>query len=189
MSTPNKIHVIGIGDDGLDGVTSHARALIEGADLLLGAEPTLALVPTKGAARQPIASNLAETVSQIQRAGNKKVVILASGDPLFYGVARYLCDKLGKDRFEVIPHVSSMQLAFARVKESWEDAYLTNLGNHDIEAVLEKIRIADKVGLFTSERYTPAAVARRWSIAALITSSRTFAKTWVRPTSASHKAN
>ncbi len=87
-------------------------------------------------------------------------MILASGDPLFYGVARYLCDKLGKDRFEVIPHVSSMQLAFARVKESWEDAYLTNLGNHDIEAVLEKIRIADKVGLFTSERYTPAAVAR-----------------------------
>jgi precorrin-6Y C5,15-methyltransferase (decarboxylating) len=160
LSTPNKIHIIGIGDDGLEGVTSHARALIEAADLVLGADSTLALVPSKGAARQPIASNLADTLGQIQRAANKKVVILASGDPLFYGVARYLCDKLGKERFEVIPHVSSMQLAFARVKESWEDAYLTNLGNHDIEAVLEKIRIADKVGLFTSERYTPAAVAQ-----------------------------
>ena len=58
--------------------------------------------------------------------------MLASGDPLFYGVARYLCDKLGKDRFEVVPHVSSMQLAFARVKESWEDAYLTNLASHPL---------------------------------------------------------
>ncbi len=52
-------------------------------------------------------------------------VLLASGDPLFYGTARFLCDRLGKDRFEVLPHVSSMQLAFARVKESWDEAYLT----------------------------------------------------------------
>ena len=54
-------------------------------------------------------------------------VLVSGGDPLFYGVARYLCDRLGKDQFEVVPHVSSMQLAFARVKESWEDAYLTSL--------------------------------------------------------------
>ena len=46
------------------------------------------------------------------------MAIVASGDPLFYGVARYLCDRLGKERFEVLPHVSSMQLAFARVKET-----------------------------------------------------------------------
>jgi precorrin-6Y C5,15-methyltransferase (decarboxylating) len=87
-------------------------------------------------------------------------VVLASGDPLFYGVARYLCDKLGKDRFEVLPHVSSMQLAFARVKESWEEAYLTNLANRPLEQVLEKIRVADKVGLFTSDAYPPKVVAK-----------------------------
>jgi precorrin-6Y C5,15-methyltransferase (decarboxylating) len=86
---------------------------------------------------------------------------LASGDPLFYGVARYLCDKLGKDRFEVVPHVSSMQLAFARVKESWEEAFLTNLANHPLESVLEKIRVADKVGLFTTDELPPGEVARR----------------------------
>jgi precorrin-6Y C5,15-methyltransferase (decarboxylating) len=53
-----------------------------------------------------------------------------------------------------------MQMAFARVKESWEDAFLTNLANHGIASVLEKIRVADKVGLFTSDEYPPAAVAR-----------------------------
>jgi precorrin-6Y C5,15-methyltransferase (decarboxylating) len=160
LKPAGKIHIIGIGDDGLDGVTAHARSLIERADLLLGAESTLALVPGKGKSRLAVGANLQEAIDRISAAKDQAIVILASGDPLFYGVARYLCDKLGKDRFEVIPHVSSMQMAFARVKESWEDAFLTNLANHNIESVLEKIRVADKVGLFTSDEFPPSAVAR-----------------------------
>src|SRR5438876_8439961 len=88
------------------------------------------------------------------------MVVVASGDPLFYGVARYLCDRLGKDHFEVLPHVSSMQLAFARIKESWEEAYLTNLATHSLETVLDRIRIAETVGLFTSETEDPPTIAR-----------------------------
>ncbi len=87
-------------------------------------------------------------------------VLISSGDPLFYGVARYLCDRLGKDVFEVVPHVSSMQLAFARIKESWEDAYLTNLAGRPIEAVIDRIRTAEKIGLFSSEECPPARLAR-----------------------------
>ncbi len=67
-------------------------------------------------------------------------------------MARYLCDRLGKDSFEVVPHVSSMQLAFARIKESWEDAYLTNLAGRPIEAVIDRIRTAEKVGLVLQRR-------------------------------------
>src|SRR5438876_1362971 len=87
------------------------------------------------------------------------MVVVASGDPLFYGVARYLCDRLGKDHFEVLPHVSSMQLAFARIKESWEEAYLTNLATHSLESVLDRIRTAETVGLFTSEDEDPPSIA------------------------------
>ena len=86
--------------------------------------------------------------------------MISSGDPLFYGVARYLCDRLGKDVFEVVPHVSSMQLAFARIKESWEDAYLTNLAGRPIEAVIDRIRTAEKIGLFSSEECPPARLAK-----------------------------
>src|SRR5258708_8575275 len=88
------------------------------------------------------------------------MVIVASGDPLFYGVARYLCEKLGKDRFEVLPHVSSMQLAFARVKETWEEAFLTNLATHSLESVLDRIRTAETVGIFTSATEDPPTIAR-----------------------------
>jgi precorrin-6B C5,15-methyltransferase / cobalt-precorrin-6B C5,C15-methyltransferase len=87
-------------------------------------------------------------------------VLVSSGDPLFYGVARYLCDRLGKDQFEVVPHVSSMQLAFARVKESWEDAYLTSLAGRPLEAIVDRIRTAERVGLFSSDELPPARLAQ-----------------------------
>jgi precorrin-6Y C5,15-methyltransferase (decarboxylating) len=120
----------------------------------------LAKLPKSSAERIALGSNLEDAVAKLGKSGEKSTVILASGDPLFYGVARYLCDKLGKDRFEVVPHVSSMQLAFARVKESWEEAFLTNLANHPLEQVVERIRTATKVGLFTTEQHPPAAVAK-----------------------------
>ena len=135
LAADEKIHIIGIGDDGLEGLTSRARQLVERAELLIGAEQALARVAPGRAERLPLGSNLDEAIDRISRGKNKRIIVLASGDPLFYGIARYLCDRLGKDRFEVVPHVSSMQMAFARVKESWEEAYLTNLANHSLEHV------------------------------------------------------
>jgi len=157
----NKIYIVGIGDDGLEGVTSTAKTLLEQADTVIGAANTLDRVKTLKATRFAVGNNPEEAVNLIRAQANKRIVVLASGDPLFYGVARYLCDKLGKERFEVVPHVSTMQLAFARVKESWEDAYLTNLANHSLDSVTEKIRVADTVGMFTSETYQPGDVALR----------------------------
>ncbi|MDZ4783533.1 MAG: precorrin-6y C5,15-methyltransferase (decarboxylating) subunit CbiE [Planctomycetia bacterium] len=155
-----KIHIIGIGDDGVAGLTNQARQLIDEADLLLGAEHTLALAPKSKAERFVLGANLDQAVARLSAAAQQRAVVLASGDPLFYGTARYLCERVGKDHFDVTPHVSSMQLAFARVKESWEEAYLTNLANHAFDAVIEKIRVAEKVGMFTSAAHTPAAVAK-----------------------------
>ncbi|HEY6565753.1 MAG TPA: precorrin-6y C5,15-methyltransferase (decarboxylating) subunit CbiE, partial [Pirellulaceae bacterium] len=83
------------------------------------------------------------------------------GDPLFYGIARFLCERLGKDRFNVVPHVSSMQLAFARVKESWDEAYLANLDSIAWPRALDKIRSCEKAGLFTTDTATPQEIARQ----------------------------
>src|SRR5207248_1953367 len=113
-----KVHIIGIGSDGLAGLTTRARQLLTEADLVLGSEHALGLVPELHAERFRIGLDLQEVVRTLEtHLGRRRLVVVASGDPLFYGVARYLCDRLGKDRFEVLPHVSSMQLAFARVKE------------------------------------------------------------------------
>jgi precorrin-6Y C5,15-methyltransferase (decarboxylating) len=160
LAAKEKVHVVGIGENGLDGLTAAARQLVEEAEILIGEDHTLDLVPESHAERLVVGTSLDLGVEQIEASPEKRIVVLASGDPLFYGVARYLCDRLGKQRFEVVPHVSSMQLAFARVKESWEEAFLTNLATHSLQSVLEQIRTAEKVGLFTSEAYPPSAVAR-----------------------------
>lgn len=156
-----KIHIIGVGSDGLAGLTARAKELITSADFVLGSDHALELVPEVRAERLRIGSDLPEVVRALEaHLGRKPMVLIAEGDPMFYGVARYLCDRLGKDRFEVLPHVSSMQLAFARVKESWEEAYLTNLATHPLENVLDRIRVAEVVGLFTSEQESPPRIAR-----------------------------
>ena len=157
-----KIHIIGVGSDGLSGLTTHARTLMEQADLLLGSDQALNLLGDLSGEAMQIGPDLQEVVRTMEsNLGKKRMVVVALGDPLFYGVARYLCDRLGKDHFEVLPHVSSMQDAFARVKESWEEAYLTNLASHSLEAVLDRIRVAETVGLFTSDVEDPPTIARK----------------------------
>ncbi|MFO0845699.1 MAG: precorrin-6y C5,15-methyltransferase (decarboxylating) subunit CbiE [Gemmataceae bacterium] len=162
MSQPeSRVHIIGVGSDGLAGLTSRARELLLGAEFVFGPEPVLGLLPELRAERRVLAGDLQEATGQLAAVmGKRRVAVIAGGDPLFYGVARYLCDRLGKEAFEVLPHVSSMQLAFARVKETWEEAYLTNLATHPLETVLDRIRVAETVGLFTSEKEGPPEVAR-----------------------------
>ena len=158
----SKIVIVGIGDDGLAGLTERARRIVAEADVILGAPATLRLLGEDVPGRRvPLDADMPSAVRQVREAFNAlNPVLVSGGDPLFYGISRYLADRIGKERFEVVPHVSSMQLAFARVKESWEDAYLTNLAGRPIEAVIDRIRTAETVGLFSSDEHPPSAIAR-----------------------------
>lgn len=134
--------------------------MIEQAGTLMGPAAMLKKVADGKQQRVTLSADLEQVAQSVDQKHVEPVVLLASGDPLFYGTARYLCEKLGKDRFDVLPHVSSMQLAFARVKESWDEAYLTNLETQNIDRVVERIRSAEKVGVFTSDEGTPAVLAK-----------------------------
>ena len=153
--------IVGIGDDGMAGLTESARRIIAEADVVLGAPAMLRLLNEAPARKVPLDPDMPTALRQVREAlAARRPVLVSTGDPLFFGVARYLCDRLGKDQFEVVPHVSSMQLAFARVKESWEDAYLTNLAGRPLEAIVDRIRTAEKVGLFSSDEHPPSRLAR-----------------------------
>jgi precorrin-6Y C5,15-methyltransferase (decarboxylating) len=158
--TRSKLVILGIGDDGLAGLTEPARRRVIEADLILGTPAILSLLDSVPARRETLEADMSMALRQVKQALEcASPVLISSGDPLFYGVARYLCDRLGKDAFDIIPHVSSMQLAFARIKESWEDAYLTNLAGRPIESVIDRIRTAEKVGLFPAEGCPPGRIA------------------------------
>lgn len=163
MSAPPeaKILIVGIGDEGLQSISAATKRRIEEADLVLGSQRTLDLVPGGKAERVAIGTDLGEMIRRIERdRATKRIIVLASGDPLFYGIARFLVDRFGKEAFEVVPHVSSMQLAFARVMESWDEAYLTDLSQRTLASVVDRIRVSEKVGIFTTTEATPPAIAK-----------------------------
>lgn len=155
----NKIWIIGVGDDGSEGLTKQAAETIDSAALLVGSPSLLAKFTNFTGKTATVGGDLDKLATLLDQSSGPAVV-LANGDPLFYGTARFLCDRLGKDRFDVVPHVSSMQLAFARVKESWDEAYLTNLASQPLDRVIERIRTAEKVGVFTSDELPPHGLRR-----------------------------
>src|SRR3954463_2721328 len=87
-----KVPIVGIGSDGLAGLSTRSRELLTRADLVLGSDGALALLPELQARRHVIGTDLQEILDTIRtNLGKLRMVIVATGDPLFYGVARYLC--------------------------------------------------------------------------------------------------
>ena len=86
-------------------------------------------------------------------------MVIASGDPLFYGVGHYLGVALGREQIAVEPGVSSMQLAFARAGLAWHDAEVASIHGRPLAAALLPLLGRPKIGLFTRDGASPAEVA------------------------------
>ena len=155
------VYVVGVGGEGGPSLTPRALSLIQQAEVLVGGERLLALFPDLPAHRVAVRAGLDEVIEQIRTSAEcSRVVVLASGDPGFYGIARPLAAALGKERLEIIPNVSSIQLAFARIGESWDDALLLSVHARPIVEVVQAIADARKVALLTDGQHTPSAVAQ-----------------------------
>lgn len=176
MSEPCRI--IGVLDNGVDGLTPQALAHLQAADLVIGAERTLALFETvlsKNTERRDMGGQLtavADWVSAAQRAG-RKVAVLATGDPLCHGIASFLIAKLGKGNCSVLPNVSTLQWAFARLGLAWQEAKLCSVHSkdagewttgatpeHGLYALLQAARQHDLLAVFTGPDNNPARIAR-----------------------------
>src|SRR4051812_48900690 len=110
------ITVVGIGADGWASLTEGARAAVSAADLVVGGERQLGLVPDDVAAeRRPWPERLQTLVDKLpELADEREVVVLAGGDPLLHGVGVTILRRLGEERVTIIPNVSSFSLACAR---------------------------------------------------------------------------
>src|SRR5690606_16015204 len=84
-----RVQIIGIGDDGVEGLSPEAIRLLSEADLLIGPRSTLDLVPQSTAELWTLTGDLVELVERLKSAANRRVVVLALGDPLFFGTAQY----------------------------------------------------------------------------------------------------
>lgn len=148
--------VIGIGDNGQGSLLPLYLKWIEESELLVGGERNLAFFPAYRGEKKVIKGSLSELIAGLQHE-QRSVVILASGDPLFYGIGGYVSKKL--QDVEIYPNVSSIQLAFANMGESWHDAYITSVHGRSMKGLAQRIDGRDKVALLTDETNTPGAIA------------------------------
>jgi len=153
------IYVVGAGVEGQEGFSQRALELIQQADLLVGGERQLDLFPEFDKERFAIGSNLGEMVPLLQKKQGQ-VVVLASGDPLFFGIGRYLLRNLPDEDFEFVPNVSSVQYAFAKIQEPWDDAVFVSAHGRGVKAAVDRIVANDKAAILTDETNTPKAIAK-----------------------------
>jgi precorrin-6Y C5,15-methyltransferase (decarboxylating) len=155
------IDVIGIGADGPTSLRPASLQRIREADFLAGGERNLAHFTDAAGRRFVLKDNLIALLEELdRRAGSERCVVLASGDPLFYGVGTYILRVLGQERVRIEPALSSMQLAFAHAGLSWQDAALASVHGRDMRTTLLPLLGRHKIGLFTQDGSSPAAVAR-----------------------------
>lgn len=153
--------VIGIGDEGIRSLSEVAQERIQSASILYGGARQLSFFPDfagqKRVIQAPLSACIEEIKADLQSGG---IVVLASGDPLFFGIGSTLVKKLGAAAVEIIPHVSSLQLAFARAGESWQDARLVSLHGRSIQGLAQQVHGAKIVAILTDTVNTPAHIAR-----------------------------
>lgn len=156
----NRVAIIGIGDDGAHGLSGAASALVKAAEVLVGGERHLGFFPEFQGEKLVIKGGLSQLVSQVgQMRGHQRVVVLASGDPMFYGIAGFFVTRLGREAVDIYPNLSSLQLAFARMGESWQDATLESVHGRPLQGLAQRIDGKSKVALLTDDTNTPSAIA------------------------------
>jgi len=154
------IHVIGAGMAGQEGFTPQALELINQAELLIGAERLLSLFPDfSGEKLLLTSSNQGEMLSRLQGC-ECRAVVLSSGDPLFFGIGRYLLRNLPEELIEFLPNVTSVQYAFAKIRVPWDDAVFVSASGRALKDAVDRIVANDKAAILTDEINTPGAIAR-----------------------------
>jgi precorrin-6Y C5,15-methyltransferase (decarboxylating) len=127
------LSVVGIGEDGLAGLAPSARALVESAEVLIGGERHLAMVPperTNGCERIAWPSPMARLVDRIPEMRGRRVCVLASGDPMRFGVGTNLAQRVAAEEMIVLPHVSAFSLAAARLGWPLDHCALRRQAHH-----------------------------------------------------------
>jgi precorrin-6Y C5,15-methyltransferase (decarboxylating) len=169
------VTIIGIGDDGCVGLSARAVNAVAAAQVLVGGERQLAFFPQFTGERLMLKTKLTETLARVaELAGEHNVAILASGDPLFFGIGALAIQKLGAAHVEVLPAPSSMQLAFARAGLKWDDAQFISLHGRARAGLLTQLKRLHKVALFTDEENSP-----RWIASHLLAHGETAWRAWL----------
>jgi precorrin-6B C5,15-methyltransferase / cobalt-precorrin-6B C5,C15-methyltransferase len=161
-STPDLaiVTVIGMGLSP-DDLTARHLSIILGADILIGGKRHLACFKDHAGIQKEITRDIPELTDYIGRHyKTHRVVVLASGDPLLFGIGSAIIDALGADHVEIHPNISSAAAAFARIKEPWQDARVISMHGKKAEnSILTAVAESPLVAVLTDPTRNPGWIA------------------------------
>ncbi|ACL02156.1 precorrin-6y C5,15-methyltransferase (decarboxylating), CbiE subunit [Desulfatibacillum aliphaticivorans] len=156
----NRVQVIGMGLSPRDLTQAHLE-IIQQAQVLVGGKRHLESFESVDAVKREIASPISEVLDFIQESmADKRVVVLASGDPLFFGIGKTLINRLGAENVVVHPNVTSMAAAFARLNLPWQEAYWVSLhGKKGLSPLKKAMEEHDLLCVLTDPANNPEVIA------------------------------
>ncbi|WP_207221239.1 precorrin-6y C5,15-methyltransferase (decarboxylating) subunit CbiE [Pseudoduganella lutea] len=178
LKDPNPCRVIGVLDDGVASLNATALAHLRGADVVIGGTRTLALLARElkaGAVQHDLTGRLKDVPAWVRaaRADHLNCVVLATGDPLCHGIAPYLAQHLCVQALELLPNLSTLQLACARIGLAWHDAAIVSVHakdagewrrgatpEHGLYALAQALRTHARLLVLTSPDNSPDRIAR-----------------------------
>lgn len=175
---PNPCRVIGVLDDGVDSLSATALAYLRTADVVIGGSRTLALLDAEIPARaqkRDLTGQLKAVPEWVRsaREAHQSCVVLATGDPLCHGIAPYLAQHVCLEALDILPNLSTLQVACARVGLAWQDARIVSVHSkdasewargsrpeHGLYALAQALRSQHRLLVLTSPANSPDRIAR-----------------------------
>ena len=160
LQTPPKLWIVGCGPGSVRYVTEAAREAAAGAEVLVGGRRLLELFPPGSAEQIVVGADIAAAIEQIvvKYAAGRRVVVLVGGDPGLHSLAQNVVRRVGRQCCELVPAVSSVQVAFTRLAMDWSDARILSAHGRTPAIAADKLAEADKIAILAGTKD-----ALRWS--------------------------
>jgi precorrin-6Y C5,15-methyltransferase (decarboxylating) len=153
--------IVGIGEDGIAGLPPIHRDLIAAAKFIVGGERHLAMLGDTEAETQSWASPLSLTVAEILKRRGTPVVVLATGDPMHFGIGVTLAKKVARDEIAIHPHLSAFTLAASRLAWPLAEVECLTFHGRPIELLTAAVTPRQKLMILSHDSTTPGLVAAR----------------------------
>jgi cobalt-precorrin-7 (C5)-methyltransferase len=143
-----RIKIVGCGPGSAEYLTPVAVAAGQEADVLVGARRLLDLFPLSDAERVEVTGKISAALNEIDaRFDGRSIAVLVSGDPGIFSLSKLVIQKFGRERCEVIPGISSVQVAFARLGIDWSDARIISAHKSDPDVESDSLLTCDKLAV------------------------------------------
>ncbi len=153
------LHIVGIGEDGMDGLLPATRAVVEAADLIIGGDRHHQLSRGISAERIAWPSPFDALISRLQGLRGRRVVVLATGDPLWFSVGARIGRAIPPGEIVYHPQLSAFQLASARMGWSLADVETLTVHGRPVEQMIAFIQPQAQLLVLTTGAETPGRIA------------------------------